>query len=106
MEGKHAVFILYLLDMWGNEKEGWVENNRFDLGRLYVPVDSDGSIRDTEILKAMKKKKVGLGKALNTISRKIVYVADYNGDGTWYEIGWVEDAKPVYGLKFVGEVMK
>lgn len=111
MGKKYAVFDLYEMEMWGNREDGWEENNRFHLGKLHVPMTSDGGVCETDILKAMRKKQIkslfgGVCFALSTRNRRVVYIEDYSGDGTWYEIGTVKHRKPIYGLKFVEEVMK
>ena len=99
---KTAKFDLYEMEMWGNAKDGWEENNRFHLGTLEVPCDERGHFTEKDILAAMKKKVIkplfGLAyHALNTRDRSVVFIEEA-ADG-WYEVGLVRGRKPVYGLR-------
>lgn len=100
----NAEFDVFELEMWGNKKDGWEQNNQFHLGVLSVPCLLDGSVTETDILKAMKKMEIRpvIGrpyKALSTRNRRKVYIEDQTfGDGYIYEIGDVKTGQPVYRL--------
>lgn len=105
MSYEKAVFEVFGLDVYEDEG-GWVENERHRLGKLEVTSGLNQEIDGTDILVAMKR--FGYPdlcgrhiQALSTTDRRRVYVEDYSGDGTWWEIGTVRGRMPVYGLRLV-----
>ena len=100
------IFNVYLLDMWGNEEDGYEENDRHYVGAIHVPAPSFEEVTEVGILKAMKKLEIRqlfgpTVRALTTRDRRKVYIEDLYGDGTWWEIGTKKERRPVYGLKYV-----
>lgn len=98
------MFEVFVLDVY-QEDGCWVENERHCLGKLKVmPVA--GEIDGSDILAAMKQFSYSdlMGRrfqALQTTDRRRVYVEDYYGDGSWWEVGTVKGRMPVYGLREV-----
>lgn len=100
---KTWVFAVYLLDVFLDES-GWQENQRFHLGELEIEPVIGKELDDVDILTAMRKFSYQdfTGRRINaliTTDRRKVYAEDCYGDGTWWEIGSIEDRVPVYGLK-------
>ena len=105
--GEKAVFEVFYLDVY-MEDGCWVENERHRLGKLEVAPALSQEVDEADILTAMRRFSYpGLCgrclQALNTTDRRRVYVEDYYGDGTWWEIGTVKDRMPVYGLRLMEE---
>lgn len=101
-----AQYDVFMLDVYQDEC-GWVENERHYLGKLDV-TPASGEVDEGDILAAMLKFSYPdlMGRrlrALNTTDRRRVYVEDYTGDGTWWEIGTVKGRMPVYGLRLIDE---
>lgn len=93
---------VFLMDVY-QEDGSWVENERHHLGKLEVTSVS-GEVDGSDVLAAMKKFTYPdlMGRrlrALNTTDRRRVYVEDYTGDGSWWEVGEVKGRRPVYGLR-------
>ena len=104
---KERVFRVYRLDMYLDENNSWVENQRFLLGKVRVPMNEDGSVDDASVLTAVKAFKCRdfndcEVQILNTTDRRRVYVEDLYGDGMWLEIGSVKGRVPCYGLEVCG----
>ena len=103
MDEKKMEFDVYLLDVYLDE-EGWVENERYLLGRLEIEPAIGKDLDDVDVLSALKGfsyrdltgRSIG---ALVTTDRRTVYAEDHYGDGTWWEVGSVKGRVPVYGLK-------
>ena len=107
IERRYSDYDVYLLDMWGNEDDGYEENQRFLVGRIQVLAPTFEDVSEVGILRAMKKLEIAdiVGhrcKALTTMRRDVVYIEDLYGTGLWWEIGDVKTRKPVYGLEYVG----
>ena len=95
-------FDVFVLDVY-KEEGCWIENERNRLGKLNVMSVSE-NVDGSDILSAMKGFTYSdlLGRrirALDTTDRRRVYVEDYTGEGTWWEIGEVKEHKPIYMLR-------
>lgn len=106
MAGKKNTYDVFALDMY-LEDGCWTENERHYLGKLSVTPVS-GNVDEGDILAAMRAFSFSdlMGRrlrALDTTDRRRVYVEDYTGDGTWWEVGTVKDRMPIYGLRLIDE---
>lgn len=107
IEKRYSDFNVYLLDIWGNEEDGYDKNKRILIGRIRIPAPTFEDVSEEGILRAMKNLEIvdPDGKkfhALPTRNRKIIYIEDPNGTGVWWEIGDTKTRKPIYGIKYVG----
>ena len=96
-------FKVFVLDMLPDES-GWVENNRYHVGKIDLPVNSVDDITEEMVLKAMSELEIETlfgkaVKALGTTDRRRVYAEDYSGDGSYWEVGRKALRKPLYGLR-------
>ena len=110
-ERRYSIYDVYLLDMWGNKEDGYEENERHLVGKIHISAPSFEEVDEGSILKAMKKLEIRqlfgpTVKALMTRNRRVIYIEDYTGDGTWWEIGEAKTRKPVYGVRYVGACVK
>ncbi len=99
-------FDVFLMDVY-MEDGSWVENERHRLGKLEV-TSMAGEVDGDDVLRAMGQFSFPdlMGRqlrALDTTDRRRVYVEDYTGDGTWWEIGAVKERKPIYMLRLKEE---
>lgn len=100
-------FEIYYMDMIPDGDGDWQENERIYLGKVDILAESIEDIDDKKILKAVHNhwaveysgRKV---QAFHTTDRRRVYAEDLYGDGTWWEVGYKVQHKPVLGLKLDG----
>lgn len=98
-------FDVFLLDVYQDEG-GWIENERHYLGTTELKVANGMDPLEEDILGAILRfsyrdtsgREVA---ALKADDRRVVYVEDYYGDGSWWEIGTAEEKMPIYGMKAV-----
>lgn len=95
------VFDLYELDMYPKEEADedddscepsiwdWSENNRFKISTVYVPA-RDGNVTEQDILECVGH--------TNTMDLSELFCVDAYGTGDWFEIGYKDDMRPIYGL--------
>ena len=104
MKRKSENYDVYLLDMAADDSgNGYVENNRIQIGSVQIPVEDNGDMSDVAMLKALKRARFVdiLGRVyhpLDTRNRRKVYAEDYFGDGQWWEVGSVKGHCPIFGL--------
>lgn len=100
-----STFEVFALDVY-MEDGNWVENERHFLGKMEVAPALNREVDESDILAAMMRfsypdlcgRRL---KVLNTVDRRRVYVEDYCGDGSWWEVGTVKGRMPVYGLRLI-----
>lgn len=83
-----ALYKVFSLDVWGNEKEGFDVNDRSSLGNITLPLDAD----DRTLVKGLKSEGI-IGKFCKTKSFSI------DGDDYSLNIDWASNSRPLFTLE-------
>lgn len=101
-------YIVSLLDMWGDEQEGYVENTRYALGTIEIQkgfedVSADdllGALMDFQCRDTIGR----MCSPASGLRKKDLKCEEPYKDGLWFEVSLKAGGPPIFGLQHTNEV--